>query len=90
MLDIDIGAWVGFLKILDGLVGIDNLINMDADLAVEKLKESIIDPLGNGGLVDDVIDGGKATMAIKGVNWMQKQLTGKNIGITIGRVRIHA
>jgi len=89
MFDVDVSALVGGLKMIDGLFGLDNIKNLDFDAMISEAKNSIKDPLKDGGLLDDAIDAGKVTMAMKGVNWIQKQFSGRNIGVTLGRVRIH-
>lgn len=87
--NIDISALAGFAKIVDGLVGIKNIMNLDLDAMGTKLQTSILNPTADGGLVDDAISAGKVTMSLKGVNWLQKQFSGRNVGMTLGRVRIH-
>lgn len=87
--NIDVSALIGGVKLIDGLVGLDNVADFNFKAMFAKLKESAKDPLGPGGLVEDGINAGMATAALKGVNAMQKMISGRNVGVRLGKVYIH-
>lgn len=78
--NVDVSMMLGGLRVVHGLIGLDNVFALNFQGMGTKLSTSILTPFAPGGLVDDVVEGGKVLAACKLVNGIQKAFTGKNIG----------
>lgn len=87
--DIDVTAWISVGKLIDGLVGLDNVVKLDIQACGDEFKHSIKNPLAPGGIVDDCIDAGKVAATLKGINAVVKGISGRNVGGRILNLRIH-
>lgn len=77
--NVDVSALIGIATLAHGLFGLDNLLKFDLTAMGDKLKESVMNPTGRDGIIQDAIAGGKVYATLKLVNKGVKMLAGKGI-----------